>query len=1757
MLKETKRTLALVLALIMMFGTFSGSLGTAAYADEPETEEIILPAEEAEAEELPEKEPVKYPAFRQSAFIDWDFESEIAARAEKGDKYVDEGKGLHLTLSAPEGVFPEGSELKVALRDYADVNLAVSKEREAGYNVREKYCFQVGVYGADGETYISPNTSGDTVPVTVSITIDELPDAARYSKVSLYRTSNLEGRKTDKLYSEEELEGNTVTAEAYGLGYWTLEFEYLLSYRLTVNEEVLLKDICDYHHLSGTPSQVISKAPGLFAVTQNESGEYVVKALSAFGGAELELWYDGVKYSVMLDAVPGAAPAEEEEAEEAEEAEETEEEAEEPEEGCLITFMASEGGKVAFAPETGAEAELKDGLEQRIKATSDLKDVIAVADEGYTFKGWMYKGEKFHEGETFTWANVPMLEDSGFVAAFVKTYYEETTESGVTVSVTAPVGAFPEGTVMKVRDVEADDEVLDAVKSAVADGSVVRKVQAVDISFWAGGMEIEPNGKIQVKITSDLIREASTPQIVHVPDAEDADGEAKVMATDPVAENSDEMSFESDKFSTYVVAEVLETEHIDAYGNVYDVTVTYTADAKVPEGSRVVVKEFAEDTEEYFNARNAVIAAKQAKGEEIDQEEFKIAVLDISIEDPDGVKIEPADSVHVDLKIKSLPDVKSVAAVANTLEVQHLDESEGGIEVETVATPNQVEVSDSAITAEFDIDSFSTFALTWGSGSATIHYGQMVDGSFEEFEEDKVAFLDTTAASVSLANTFDGYSCYGAYYKESESALSSGDIDMNLYKTETGWDMIRLVSDEDGVVSEVRTPIADGSHIYVIYGAKMAPTPSQGSEDEGKGPVTEKNVTVNDDGTATITLDINAPEYESTTKVGANVIVILDTTRSMSYGMNSEQTPADWHNNRMEAARAALITLVDTLNMDTNEINFALAEFNLVGSTHSWGTDVNWTQNDDTIHAYIDSRDTLNYTTSTSGTNWEIGLRQGQSLVQTARTDDDMKNNKTYVIFVTDGDPNRWEGYNYGNNDFSHNTEAVQHAQDEANAISATQNVDLYGVFCGTSSGEARLRTLITTAAGKETISAGSAEDIKQAFQNIAQTIVSELGSSEVSIDDGIPQLANISAAVSGTAGGYEYYTATLDEGETVDDLTDADFSPWSGAPGASFSEDNGVTWDLSSVDQLDGNTVYRIRFKVWPSQEAYDIIANLNNGTVSWDSLDDSIKAQINKNGNTYSLKTNTHLNQSYSFNGHSYTDPVVFEEAALPLVSYTMNVNKFWDDSINPRNRTDKVDFYLKVGDLYYQKDGTFANSKANAYILETSKDTTPAWYDSVQIAPGFATLNSDNTLDVKEVGHKYVLEEIPSTDPNYEGYSQEFTSQTVRPMVINGTLTNLVLVDEDNPKPDGRDTYTIDGETYFVNGTTTASLTGTNHKTAELDITKAIDGSKSDKTEDQLNAETFTYEVTFTVPDGTDETTINGINYWIYVPATDGWTLPEYNTGNPGAGYEPYGYAAAVEYTGDLGPDENHPTTASGTTVTATVTITRDQVIRFTNLPTGTTYKIVETQANGAALNSQGYTIKSVKFTKGTASKTTIDNDTITGEIEAYNTRYYNQFTNQLSSVDQEIKVKKVAEGYTIGNEEYTFTISADEGTPMPEETTVTINKDTPDLTASFGSIRFTAAGTYTYTITETNAGQVVGSITYGEAQTVTVTVELVDGKLAVTEVTDSGLATVTNTEEKVEIPVDKTWVNADGSTTWPSGVTVTVNLMNGTTQVATTT
>ena len=76
----------------------------------------------------------------------------------------------------------------------------------------------------------------------------------------------------------------------------------------------------------------------------------------------------------------------------------------------------------------------------------------------------------------------------------------------------------------------------------------------------------------------------------------------------------------------------------------------------------------------------------------------------------------------------------------------------------------------------------------------------------------------------------------------------------------------------------------------------------------------------------------------------------------------------------------------------------------------------------------------------------------------------------------------------------------------------------------------------------------------------------------------------------------------------------------------------------------------------------------------------------------------------------------------------------------------------------------------------------------------------------------------------------------------------------------------------------------------------------------------------------------------------------------------------------------------------------------------------------------------------------------------------------------------------------SDEFSFTITAAEGTPLPDPATVTVNKhDAKDgiAAAKFGKIRYTAAGTYTYEIRE-NAGNAAGMTYDGHVATAEVTV-----------------------------------------------------------------
>ncbi len=250
------------------------------------------------------------------------------------------------------------------------------------------------------------------------------------------------------------------------------------------------------------------------------------------------------------EAVDPEAEEPAEPAESAEDAEKEEPKDEKPEGAITVTYTALEGGSVSLAEEV-------------VDITAEevvFKGSTATADEGYIFTGWTDKdGNPVFEEETYVPSE--LTEDAEFIAAFEAEAEEEEEEEEeevdmpavnflkstgtITVSVSADEGAFPEGTEMKVSDVN-DSEVLSTAENAV-DGQA-KAVSAVDISFYYKGKEIEPAKAINVKLYHDDIAEAEGIEVVHIDDK----GEADVMGSDV---KGDTVTFESDAFSIYVIVE--------------------------------------------------------------------------------------------------------------------------------------------------------------------------------------------------------------------------------------------------------------------------------------------------------------------------------------------------------------------------------------------------------------------------------------------------------------------------------------------------------------------------------------------------------------------------------------------------------------------------------------------------------------------------------------------------------------------------------------------------------------------------------------------------------------------------------------------------------------------------------------------------------------------------------------------------------------------------------------------------------------------------------------------------------------------------------------------------------------------------------------------------------------------------------------------------------------------------------------------------
>lgn len=301
----------------------------------------------------------------------------------------------------------------------------------------------------------------------------------------------------------------------------------------------------------------------------------------------------------------------------------------------------------------------------------------------------------------------------------------------------------------------------------------------------------------------------------------------------------------------------------------------------------------------------------------------------------------------------------------------------------------------------------------------------------------------------------------------------------------------------------------------------------------------------------------------------------------------------------------------------------------------------------------------------------------------------------------------------------------------------------------------------------------------------------------------------------------------------------------------------------------------------------------------------------------------------------------------------------------------------------------------------------------------------------------------------------------------------------------------------------------------KPGSLEIKKNVDwGNASDQTKQDKN--TFKFDITANVPTGEGEATesLSG-TYNYYVGASE---------------------TAAGQVTFTNG--------------SATLDVTGGTTARIDGLPAGTTFTVTE-----QGVGQNGWTVTDATSQEGVENTNTADGivaGTIPAGSQASLTFSNTYHANEVGlNTNTTLKVQKNLEGRDWRDtDEFTFEIdglgnTAGTGvtTPEPADTTITVNSQTPDHTASFGDITFTMPGEYRYSIVEDNDTNPIAGIDYSGAF-YRVVVTVTDNGTGSLEVSNVAIEQRTNDDGVENDPVvavqdgTATFVNkydADGGTT----------------------
>ncbi|MDO4413692.1 MAG: vWA domain-containing protein [Erysipelotrichaceae bacterium] len=780
-------------------------------------------------------------------------------------------------------------------------------------------------------------------------------------------------------------------------------------------------------------------------------------------------------------------------------------------------------------------------------------------------------------------------------------------------------------------------------------------------------------------------------------------------------------------------------------------------------------------------------------------------------------------------------------------------------------------------------------------------------------------------------------------------------------------------------------------------------------------PATAKKLFDNGDGTYTLSLSVTgAAESSSTTQVTkANVILVIDTSNSM---VDNYTTYNGTRMTRLAAEKRVLTDddgIIDSLlaqnvpgdSVKSDIIEVAIANFGTRGSTAQTFTS-----------SSTQLKNTINGLTNSSGTNWEEGLMRAEELAASIKTS--QPDEEVYIIFLTDGQPTTH------NNSYSVNTNYATewgYARDNArNLITAGHH--FYGIYTWgrtqdthylsslvqyAYTGTGNSNTALDAAYAQYYTNAENTEAIVSALNQIVHDITQSVGYTNVELEDGVTSMTTSSvkaSTIGGEVTGVKYYRSGGSYGEANPDAGNYG-TEWAEAPNATINEDGEVDWDLGSLVLEDGVT-YTMTFVVWPSQESLDLVADLNNGLVSFDSLTDDQKSQINVSGGVYSLKTNTdYPTVTYStvtttiVDGEETTvvsDPItttITNPDPVGLAGSDMKLRKIWSVDLQSwrlngllynedgtsKELTVKLDVYK--GTEYYKTVELGWDAEAEAYVWADPAETI--WEKAFAVAPGVISSNpamaefAESTIEfegktyyVLESGHDYTI-----VENDFKDYHFDLVTEVYHPMLIDGELKTVKATYEG----------TVIKSIEEVDNLT--ALEATNTLRGGINLNKVVldaEGEEIDSEDEFEFTIALTNEKEVFVGDSIPWFSVNG-NYYHdadgnYISEDEAKTLY-------GDAYEQYGNVLS----------------GSSTAVSTTLAITAADTVRIANVPVGTEFTITEAEYSAYTLTAISHNVQLSNGSLLTAGEGTIDLEkrNIVGEIVPDRENNVT-FTNQAKAV-----------------------------------------------------------------------------------------------------------------------------------------------------------